>query len=87
MMDSTGVDAVGAPDLMRAGAEPVARRPAGRFNGRIQTASRAKLLTGQGGAGEFVHQQVMGMLDGTGLLAVPSDQVETAAALGVRNGW
>ena len=33
--------------------------------------------------GEFVHQHVVGMLDGSGLVAVPSDQIKTAAAFGV----
>src|SRR5260370_14534866 len=43
----------------------------------------AKLLTGQGGDGEFVHEQVMGVVDGTGLVPVAADQREAAAGLGV----
>ena len=44
-----------------------------------------ELLAGQGGAGEFVHQHVMGMLDGASLLPVPADQIEAAAAFRDRN--
>ena len=43
----------------------------------------AELLAGQGGAGEFVHQPIVGVLDGAGLAAVPADQVEAAAAFGI----
>ena len=43
----------------------------------------AEFLTGQGGAGEFVHQHVMGMLDGSGLLPVPADQIEATTAFRV----
>jgi hypothetical protein len=42
----------------------------------------AEFLTGQDGAGELVHQHVMGVLDGPGFSAVPADQVETTAVVG-----
>ncbi len=43
----------------------------------------AELLAGQGGAGEFVHEDVVGVLDGAGLAAMPADEVEARAVRGV----
>src|SRR5216684_2282704 len=43
----------------------------------------AELLAGQGGAGEFVHDDVVSVLDGAGLAAVPADEVEAASRVGI----
>src|SRR5712692_11029421 len=44
----------------------------------------AELLAGQRRSGELVHDDVVGMLDGAGLTAVPADEVEAASLVGIR---
>ena len=77
-LGSYGVKFLGSPDAL-VGGEQVVEDHVETQPGGVG----GELLAGQGGAGEFVHQHVVGMLDGSGLLAVPSDQIETAAAFGV----